>query len=359
MPNTVIAPLPTRILVTGGTGFIGGHLCQRLLSAGHELTVLDLHPKTSAPSGVRFIRGDVRDARVVGEAISGCEAVLHLAAAHHDAGIAEQTYYDVNVGSTDVLVRAMQAQGIRRICFYSSAAVYGSATFARDERNAPAPDSHYGTSKWQAEQRLHAAVQEGAIDALIIRPSVTFGPNNFANMYSLIRQIDSGLYFQVGAGSNIKSLSYVENLCDFTIWAWERLGSGIDVFNWVEAPDLTSAQIGEKLAAALGRTSSSPRLPLNVALALALPFEWASAVAGRVLPISRARVRKLAMDQTQFSSTKAREAGFVPAVSIDDAIHRTVSWYQRVGKSSTREMRLPPEMQPVFEPLELQIGSAA
>ncbi|MBL0169337.1 MAG: NAD(P)-dependent oxidoreductase [Gemmatimonadaceae bacterium] len=336
------SPLPTRILVTGGTGFIGGHVCARLLQQGHELTLLDLHPRIGSPPGVRFVRGDVRDADTVRDAMDGCEAVLHLAAAHHDAGIAEQTYFDVNVGSTELLVREMTRRGLRKICYYSSAAVYGSGPTVRYERSPSMPENPYGRSKWDAEGVLQKAVAAGQVDALIIRPSVTFGPNNFANMYSLLRQIDSGMFLQVGSGSNIKSLSYVENLCDFTLWAWRRHRGGIDTFNWVESPDLTSAQIAMKLADALGRSLPSIQVPMSVALLLASPFEVASRLLGRSLPVSRARVRKLASDQTQFSSAKARATGFVPGVSIDEAFRRTVEWYRAIGRSASRVMRIPP-----------------
>lgn len=334
--------VPHRVLITGGSGFIGSHFCAVFDTAGQPYSILDLCEPVPAAKPTRFIQGDVRDPHAIDNALDDCDVVLHLAAAHHDSGIADATYFDVNVGSTDLIVRGMVRRGLRRICFFSSAAVYGSGESARDESFQPAPASPYGASKWEAEKVLESATHRGDIDAMIVRPSVTFGPNNFANMYSLIRQLDAGLYLQVGDGKNVKSLSYVENLVEFTLWAWSRQYAGYDVFNWVESPDFSSEGIARALASALGRRVPSFRLPLSLALTLALPIELAGAALGREVPITRARVRKLAKERTQFSAAKARSTGFSPSVSLLEGIQRTVAWYLAVGRSAPRVRRIPP-----------------
>ncbi|QJR36222.1 NAD-dependent epimerase/dehydratase family protein [Gemmatimonas groenlandica] len=331
------------VLVTGGSGFIGTHLCRRLQESGRRYVILDLHTPASFLKPERFVRGDVRNPLAIASAIDGCSEVLHLAAAHHDSGIARDTYFDVNEGSTSLLIEAMSARTIRRICFFSSAAVYGEANHSRNETHEPNPIGPYGASKLAAERLLRGAAAAGGLDALIIRPTVTFGPENFANMFSLIRQIDAGLYLQVGEGANVKSLSYVDNLVSFALWAWARHGAGVDEFNWVETPDMTSGEIARELASALGRRIPIIHLPLGLALALALPIEGLAALTGRTLSVSRARIRKMAVDKTQFSAAKAISSGFVPGVILRDALRQTVSWYMTTGKSVPYKRLIPPE----------------
>jgi nucleoside-diphosphate-sugar epimerase len=332
------------VLVTGGTGFIGRYLCERLVAAGSAVTILDLHaPAAGTPPG-RVILGDVRDPATVAAALEGCTAVFHLAAAHHDYGIAHETYFSVNEGSTRVLTEAMDAAGVRELCFYSSVAIFGDAPEPHHEDGPTRPTHPYGASKLAGERVLQAWAARGdGRRVLVVRPTITFGPGNVANMYSLIRQIHSRLFVQVGRGDNVKSLSYVENLVDATMHLWALpSGPAFDAYHWVEKPDLTSREIVDAIRDALGRAPSRVALPLGAALALALPFDVAARLLGRHFPISRARVRKLAGDRTQFEADKVRATGFTPAVSLVEGIRRMVAWYLAGGRDAPVSHRLPP-----------------
>jgi nucleoside-diphosphate-sugar epimerase len=162
-------------------------------------------------------------------------------------------------------------------------------------------------------------------------------------MYSLIRQIDSGFFLQVGPGTNVKSLSYVENLVDFTLWAWPRPHGEISTYNWVESPDRSSREIVKTLTALLGKRMLPLTLPLPLAEALAGLVALAFRAIGATTAISPARVRKLAAEQTFFSASRARLDGFRPRVGLDEALARTVEWYRSVGQHETVLRRLPPK----------------
>jgi nucleoside-diphosphate-sugar epimerase len=333
-----------RILLTGGSGFIAGHLAERLAAAGHELTLFDLVEPPAARRGYGFVRGDVRDRAALDRALEGCDAVFHLAAAHHDFGLATETYFAVNEGAARVLCDAMTARGIGNVVFYSSVAVYGGAPEPHVENGPTDPEGPYGASKLAGEKVFEAwAAEAPGRRALVIRPTVVFGRDHFANMYSLIRQIASGAYVRVGAGENVKSLVYVENIVAATLYLWQRPDApAFDVFNVVDKPDLTSAEIADAIFDALGRRPLPVRLPLAGALALAVPFDVASRLTGRNLPISRARVRKLFASRTCFEASKLAATGFRAEVPLREGIARMVRWYMAEGRHRTPVSHLPP-----------------
>ena len=334
-----------RVLVTGGSGFIGRYWCERLARDGVGVTVLDLVAPAWLPDGGRDVRGDVRDPAAVRSALEGCDAVLHLAAAHHDFGLAEQTYFDVNQGGARVLAEEMDRLGVRRLCFYSSVAVYGTVPEPRTESGPTAPDAPYGASKLAGEGEFRAWVARGdGRRALIIRPTAVCGPRNFANVFALMRQIHSGFYVPIGSGVNVKSLAYVENLVDATAYLWSREDApAFDIYNYVDKPDLTSREICDAIAGSVGRRSPRWSLPLGVAVAAALPFDAMSALTGRNLPISSARVRKLAASRTCFEADKIRQAGFVASVPLVEGLQRMGAWFLAEGCRQPVMSHLPPE----------------
>ncbi len=339
-----------RTLMTGGSGFIGRHLARALARQGMDVVNLDLVPPRHDPPFVRTVIGDVRDERAVRDAIRGCAAVVHLAAAHHDHGIDERTYFDVNEHGTRVLCDAMTEAGVQRVLFTSTVAVYGSRHEEPDESAPPAPETPYGASKLAAEHVLAEwAGHALGPSVVVLRPAVVFGPHHFANMYSLVRQIDSGRFLPVGDGRNGKSLAYVHNLVDaatFLLAGAPR--APFEVFNYVDKPDLGSWEIADRIYEALGREPPMFRVPLPVALALATPLEAFASLTGKPIVVSRARIRKLAQADTRFAARRIRERGFVPRHSLDDGLREMVRWYVEEGRTLEPAVHLPPP-QPATE----------
>lgn len=334
---------PMKACVTGATGFIGYQLVQRLVAAGYSVTGLDLIPPQEGQQLPKFVHGDIRDPAAVRRAIAGADAVYSLAAAHHDFGIDQATYFAVNQTGSQVLCDELDRAGIRRVCWYSSCAVYGDCPAPRDEAATPKPSGHYGASKLAGEQVFRAWVEKGdGRSALVIRPTITFGPTNVANMYSLIRQIASGRFVIAGQASNFKSLSYVENLIDATLYLWDRGFTGFELFNFVEKPDLTSRQIAQAVGDALGKASPGPTLPMPVVLALALPFDAVTALTGKDLGVSSMRVRKLFAQETRFEAGKIAAAGFRSKVPVTEGIARMVRWWRDAGSKAEPKWRQPP-----------------
>ncbi len=335
-----------RTFITGGSGFIGSYYHDLFAASGQDHVIYDLVKPTFDLKGATYIKGDVRDAAHLTRSMAGCDRVLALAAAHHDFGIDHDTYFAVNERGTQLICDAMDTHGIRNLCFYSSCAVFGDAKPPLREDSPTAPNSPYGASKLAGEKVVKPWTDKGeGRRALVIRPTITFGPRNFANMYSLIRQIHNKRYVQIGAGTNIKSLSYVENIVSATLFLWNRpeaQRAAFDIFNYIDKPDLTSRQIAEAVYAALGRKFPSFTVPMGLGLLLALPFDVVIKLTGKNLPVSSARVKKLAGTETRFEADKLTAAGFTPPIPLSEGIARMVRWYLDEGKSKEAVWHLPP-----------------
>jgi nucleoside-diphosphate-sugar epimerase len=310
---------------------------------GHEVIGLDLVRPDSGQCFARFVHGDIRDPAAVRKCVEGSDWVFSLAAAHHDFGIEESTYFAVNEAGSRVLCDELDRADIRKVCWYSSCAVYGDCPAPRHEEAAPRPSGHYGASKLAGEQVFRDWVAKGeARAALVLRPTITFGPGNVANMYSLIRQVASGRFVIAGKAANRKSLSYVENLLDATMYLWDRGFSGFELFNFVEKPDLTSRQIAQAVAEALDKATPGPTLPMPIVLAMALPFDALTAMTGKDLGISSMRVRKLFAQETMFEATKLAATGFRSRVPVREGIARMTRWWKESGSKAAPVWRQPP-----------------
>jgi len=171
-----------RYLITGGAGFLGSALANRLVSGGHQVQVIDdlsSGDRESLDSGVYFTRGDVNDIPLLWTLLQDVDCVYHLAA---QVSVAQSLLYPrdynlVNVGGTVSLMEAMRDTGIRRVVLASSGAIYGEH-FEQvvNENDAAQPDSPYAVSKWAAEQYVHTIGELWGIETVALRIFNAYGP---------------------------------------------------------------------------------------------------------------------------------------------------------------------------------------
>ncbi len=167
----------TTYLVTGGSGFIGSHLVESLLEAGHQVRVFD--QCSPANSNLDFQQGDLRNPDQLAAAVNGIDTIVHLAAIASVAQSVEdpRTTLDVNVTGTADLIAAATAARVRRIVFASSAAVYGDpGTPVCTEDGPLRPVSPYAVSKLAGERLLQGAQQQGGPEGVSLRFFNVYGP---------------------------------------------------------------------------------------------------------------------------------------------------------------------------------------
>jgi nucleoside-diphosphate-sugar epimerase len=283
----------------------------------------DLQPSETFPK--LWAECDVRRHETLREIARGASAIVNLAAEHRDDVRPLSRYHETNVEGAAQVCFAARHAGIRSIVFASSVAVYGFHPCPVDESGPFAPSNAYGKTKLEAEGIYRAwAAEDPSRTLVIVRPTVVFGEGNRGNVYTLLRQIASRRFLMVGSGNTIKSMAYVGNVAAFlahTLW----LGPGVHVFNYVDAPDMSTGELVEHIKRCLGMHGKTPGIPRPAALAGGHLMDLLARLSGRSFPISAVRVRKFC-ESTQFRVDLAAQSGFIPPHSLREALARTVQF---------------------------------
>jgi GlcNAc-P-P-Und epimerase len=311
------------ILILGGSGFIGTRLTTLLTEAGMPAQIGDLKPSTMFAN--LWTECDVRHRDTFAPLARGAGAIINLAAAHRDDVRPVSLYREVNIDGAAEVCSVAGSEGIQKIVFTSSVAVYGFHPAPVDESGPFVPFNQYGKTKLEAEGIYRTwAAEDPARTLVIVRPAVVFGEGNRGNVYNLLRQIAAGRFFMVGDGKNIKSMAYVGNIAAFLVHVL-NLGPGTHIFNYVDGPDIDTHSLVEHIRRCLHRQRSIPRIPLPLALAGGRVFDAVARITGRTFPISAIRVRKFC-ENTQFLAERIDSSGFVRPFTLLDALDRTIQF---------------------------------
>jgi UDP-glucose 4-epimerase len=208
-----------RILVTGGTGFIGSYLVNRLIELGHNVVIMDSNEKKNRNENAEFVKGDIRDAFDVRKAMQGCEIVYHLAAIA-DVRAGDDLMYAVNfLGAKNVFEVAKSKNA--KVVFASSAAVYGNGRIPNKEQDDCNPVSQYGKSKLRAERYLQQLMAEH----FILRLFNVYGPGgrSVINIFAknIINFQDIVVY---GNGNQARDYVYISDIVDAFILGLSNTG---------------------------------------------------------------------------------------------------------------------------------------
>ena len=313
------------ISIIGGSGFVGTRLAKRLKRAeGADFTIVDKKVSLNFPNKVAI--ADVRSLEQLDAAIDKNSVIINLAAEHRDDIYPTSLYHDVNVVGAQNICQIANSKNIKKIIFTSTVAVYGFAPVGTSEEGKIAPFNEYGRSKFQAEEIFKTWQMESPADRtlVIIRPTVIFGEQNRGNVYNLLNQVSSGKFIMVGEGNNRKSMAYVENISAFIEYSL-GFSSGVHIFNYVDKPDLSMNELIRIVGEVLDRKSIGRfRLPYLVGYAAGKVFDFFAFVTKKKFTISSIRVKKFCAD-TVFS-TGIEKTGFVPPVSVFDALKQTIRY---------------------------------
>ena len=307
------------LLVTGANGFVGHALCAEASARGVEVLGAIRH-QGQLPGGVKSIAvGDIDDNTGWQNVLVGCDVIIHLAARVHVmqecSGDPLAEFRRVNVGGTERLARSAAAAGVKRLVYVSSVKVNGEETAlgrVYTEQDAPAPQDHYGISKWEAEQALHRVAKETGLEVVIVRPPLVYGAGVKGNFPQMVTVLKRGVPLPFASVCNNRSLIYVGNLVDAIVLCATHPAAAGQTYLVSDGEDMSTSDLLGKIRILLGQ---SPRL-------FAFPIALLK-LAGRLTGKSK-QIERL-IGSLQIDSSKIRlELGWVPPYTLNQGMQNTV-----------------------------------
>ncbi|MDH0182326.1 UDP-glucose 4-epimerase family protein [Stutzerimonas stutzeri] len=319
LKHRIEAFLKRYILVTGGTGFIGGALLQRLVKRPDSRVLAWVRRSAAVlPVGVIPVFPSYKRVFPVGSLAGSVDTVVHCAARVH---VMNETAKDplaefrkVNVGLTLDLAKAAIVAGARRFIYLSTVKVHGESSRVGAPFTAydvPCPADPYAQSKLEAEQQLRKLADETGLELVVIRVPLVYGPGVKGNFRSMMRWLAAGIPLPLGGLDNRRSLVSVDNLVDLIDVCIDHPAAANRTLLVSDGEDVSTCSLLRRMAAAQGRRA---RL-------IAVPERWI-AKAAKLLRCEGVYLRLAGNLQVDASET-FQLLGWRPPVGIDEALRRT------------------------------------
>lgn len=320
------------VLVTGATGFVGARLCAELLARGASVRAPVRRAEALAPRPrlQSFAVADLASAPIDLQWLAGLDAVIHLAGfAHLRAGAPgadAQSIRRANVEATEALARAAAGARARRFVYVSSVKVNGedSGAGAFGAGDAPRPEDEYGRSKLAAEIALDRIASASAMETVVVRPPLVYGPGVKANFLRLLAAVDRGVPLPFANLHNRRSLIHVGNLADALIACASNPAAAGKTYLVSDGEDISTAELVRRIAAALGQRARLFPFPLAL-------LRLAARALGKLPEVERL-TGNLAVD----SGPIRKDLGWQPPFSMRQGLAETAAWFRstRPGPAS-------------------------
>jgi nucleoside-diphosphate-sugar epimerase len=325
-----------KVLVTGATGFTGGHVAATLAARGHEVRAL-VRPRSLqkfeqsplAAAGVIPYAGDLIDAPAVGRAAAGVDVVYHIAATYREAGQRDAAYREVNVRGTRHVLEAASLGAVRRVVHCSTGGVHGHVEHPPANEDAPFnPGDIYQQTKLEAERLAEQYGRTHPLEVVIARPIGIYGPGD-TRFLKLFRGLARGRFPMLGKGEVFYHLTYIDDLVEGFRLCGEVAGAAGRAYLLAGPRYTTLNELVALIAAEL--KVKPPRLhwPIWPFWTAGLMCEVVSIPLGIEPPLYRRRVDFYTKSRA-FDTSRARgELGYAPKVDLPEGIGRTADWYRQ------------------------------
>ncbi len=328
--------MPHRYLITGATGFVGGHLAEGCVERGLPVATI-ARPTSDAALldriGVTVHRGDLSDPAVVRAAVEGADVVVHCAAKVGDQGPVED-YRAVNVEATRGLLEACKGRPLHRFVHMSSLGVYEARHHHGTDESEPLPAQHidgYTQTKVESEQIALHYQREHGVPVVVLRPGFVYGPRDRAVLPLLIERLAAGKMHYLGGDQRALNTIYVGNLVDAVFLAVDNPQAVGQVYNLTDGEYVSRQRFMNAIADGMGFRRPRQVMPRFLAAVVVRFLERQVRRAG---PNGRALLTpaqfKFLLLNLDFSIEKAkRELGYRPRVPFDEAMRTTMASYRQ------------------------------
>jgi nucleoside-diphosphate-sugar epimerase len=323
-----------RILVTGATGFTGGHLCERLTREGHHVRALVRGENRCSELrrwGVEIFTGDLRDPDSLQRAASGIDVVYHIAALFRPENVTRKEMWENNVQGTKNMLDAAVKAGVQRFVHCSTIGVHGDIKNPPANENAPyAPGDCYQESKTAGEKIAFQYMTEGKLPIVIFRPGGIYGPRDL-RFLKLIRPIKTGRFVMLGSGEVVYQMVYIDDLIDGIVLCGTREQAIGKTYILTGGEPTTLNQLVRVIADVLGVRPPWLRFPVTPVYIAGFLCEMLFKPLGINPPLYRRRVDFFRKTRCFDISKAKREIGFWPKTDLKTGIKFTADWYRGHG----------------------------
>ncbi len=329
---------PLRCLVTGGAGFLGKHLVERLMEEATRVRVIDL-PGSSLDElegeGVEVVQGDIRDAELVASVCRDIDVVFHVAALAAPWG-ARSLFWSINVTGTDNVISGCLEQKVQRLVHVSSpSAVFdGKDHFMADESISYPKHflSHYCETKAVSEQHALAA-NSRELETVVIRPHIIWGPRDRSILPRIVSRARAGRLFQIGNGLNQVSTLYVGNAVEALLLAARSENARGKAYFITNDQPVFLWEFISRILENIGIDGPRGSIPYAAAYLMATGMEatWSMIrLSGEPL-LTRYTIAELARNHTYSIDRAKKDLGYAPRISVDDGLQRLFAWIDKHG----------------------------
>ncbi len=328
-----------KLLVTGGTGFIGSHLAEEARRRAAEVVVLGLTDRPEEVANVEALRrqgvevlpGSITDPELCGRAMRGVTHVFHLAVAMREGGKRDEFFERVNLNGTRHLLEAAAEARVARFVFCSTIGIYGHRAQGVTREDSPlAPGNVYERTKVAAERLVREFGRGRALPLVILRPADVYGPRD-RRLLKLFRGVSRGRFPLFGPGTGRRHLVYVDDVVTAFFRASERDEALGEALILAGPRVCTLRELIRLVQEATGSRRYGVRLPLAPMLVTAAVVEDLCRKLGLDPPIYRRRMDFFWSD-SEFDTSRARRVlDWVPRVDLPDGVGRTAESYRAAG----------------------------
>jgi len=336
-----------RILVTGGTGFVGSHLVSRLVKKGELVRVLvrkNSNIDYLKKLNVEICVGDVTDKNSIKAAVEGVDLVYHIAALFRQARFPDRVYGEINVQGTQNMLEASYEEGVKRFVHCSTIGVLGHiANPPANETYPYNPGDVYQRSKCEGEKIALKFFQDKEFPVVVARPASVYGPGDM-RLLRLFKYVSSGKMVILGDGNPFYHLVYVEDLVTgFELCAQKENAVG-QVYILGGDKYLTLNELIDLIAKVLEVSLSKIYLPVFPVKALSILCEKVCISLRIEPPFHRRRVDFFTKSRAFNISKAKKELGYKPEFDLETGLRLTAEWYREKGllpeqKARTKERR--------------------
>ena len=326
--------MENRILVTGATGFTGGHLCERLAKDGHLVRALVRDPSQCRHferMGVDVVQGDLRDSHSVDIAMKGIRTVYHIAALFRPENVSRQDMWDINVEGTRHLLDAAIKEQVSCFVHCSTIGVHGDVKDPPATEETPyAPGDYYQESKTEGEKLALEYSAQGKLPIVVFRPGGIYGPRDL-RFLKLFKAIKRKRFFMLGSGDILYQLVYIDDLVDGIILCGTHEKAIGEVFVLTgERPQTLNAMVAT-VAQVVGVNPPWLKLPVFPVYFAGFLCELLCKPLGINPPLYRRRVDFFRKTRSFDIGKAKRMLGYQPKVSPQQGLQLTAEWYEKEG----------------------------